>query len=107
MSGDTFDLSKDFDWMCERGSHFPIAQPTGLNPPKSGRGLGGRPRRGLGRRRRGCLLSFFFFLEEEEEEEESCFQVSAVFHKPSDQHVSVAVTQTEAEGRSQARLQTQ
>lgn len=28
----------------------------------------------------------------------SCFQVSAGFHKRSDQHVSVAVTQREARG---------
>lgn len=28
----------------------------------------------------------------------SCFQVSAGFHKRSDQHVSVAVTQREAKG---------
>lgn len=24
VSRDTFDLSKDTDWMCERGGHFPI-----------------------------------------------------------------------------------
>lgn len=59
VSGDTFDLSKDFDWMCERGGHFPIAQPTGLNQKKGvGAGLGG-----------GGGATFLFFLEEEEEEE--------------------------------------
>lgn len=69
MSRDTFDLSKDFDWMCERGGHFPIMHPLDL--------------------RRGGEVTYNFG---------SCFQVSAGFQKQSDKHISVAVAQRQRKG---------
>lgn len=67
VSGGTFDLSKDFDWMCERGGHFPIAQPTGLNQKNWGGGAG------LAGGKEGAIYLFFGrgeVGEEEQEEEE-------------------------------------